>query len=106
MLVQLTHWQSVQLLTQNMILYPIGMLQVLFPAGATGYPIEQHVDSAFLNILPKMQFYPCGCTPVNATSALVDHDESPMLNHKVNTHAEPQSKYQVMCISVCQCCSN
>lgn len=27
------------------------------------YPIQQHVDSAF-NILPEMQFYPCGCTPV------------------------------------------
>lgn len=73
----------------------IGMLQVLFLSGATGYPIEQHVDSAFPNRIPEMQFHPCSCSPVDATPAL--HvmwvqmtDASPTLNHIIPLM--PQSK--------------
>ena len=80
---------------------PTGILQVLFLAGATGYCIQQHVDSAFPNMIPEMQFYPCGCTLVNATSAL--HvmwvqmiDESPTLNHIIPLM--PQSSRLCMCI--------
>lgn len=89
-------------LVWSMIINPTGMLQVLFLAGATGYPIEQHADSAFPNRIPEMQFYPCGCTPVNATSVL--HvmwvkmiDESPTLNHIIPLM--PQSKFHMMCVS-------
>ena len=79
----------------NMTINPTGILQVLFLVGATGYCIQQHVDSAFPNMIPEMQFYPGGCTLVNATSAL--HvmwvqmiDESPTLNHIIPLM--PQSK--------------
>ena len=45
-----------------MFLYPVGFLQLLFVAGATGHPIQQHCDLSGYHDLYKTLVPPCSCS--------------------------------------------